>query len=132
MAVTATPIFPQTPVIGIAPLTTALTARTSLTTPWTGTVALCPVSTNGKRLDAITVKTSATSAAGIVFIWIMDGTTAHLFDEIIVNAVTGSATLPSDQTTKTYYNIMIPAAYSLRASTTITQNINVIAFGGDL
>lgn len=130
MATTATPIFPQTPLCEVAPLTTALTARTSLTTPWTGTVVLAAASTNGKRIDAITVKTSATSAAGTVFIWIMDGTTAHLFDEIIVNAVTGSATLPSDGTTKTYTNFVLPATYTLRASTTITQNVNVFCFSG--
>src|SRR3990167_7998376 len=96
MAVTATPIFAQSPVVGIATLTspTPITSRANITGT-TGLTQLTPTSTNGKRIDAITVKFKETSAAGSIFVFIYNATTSFLFDEFIVAAITASNTVAS-------------------------------------
>lgn len=136
MAITATPSFVQTPIVGVALVATAVTSRAKKSTPFTNFVELVPTSTNGKRINAITVKGAADTAAGYVFIWIYDGTDCYLFDEIAVSAATTSATVASFQTTKIYDTSSNPPfnlqpTYKLYATTTITQNVNVIAFGFD-
>ena len=132
MAANTSPIFPSSPVIGVASLTsaTAVTSRANITGT-TGLTSLTPVSTNGKRIDAITVKGKATTVASNVFIWISDGTTSYLFDEIDVTAVTAANTTDSFVLTKTYTNLVLPPAYRLFVSETVQTDVNVFAFGGD-
>lgn len=128
MANTFAPPFPQTPILGAASITTALTARTNITGT-TGLTLLVASQTNGFRLDAISIKASATSAAGQVFVWLYDGTTARLIDEILQTAITGSTTVASDYNIKQYQNFNVPTNTSLYVSGTITQNYNVTAYG---
>jgi hypothetical protein len=132
MAANTQPLFPVSPVVGIATLTsaTAVTSRANITGT-TGLVQLTPVSTNGKRIDAISVKGKATTVAAIVGVWIYNGTTSFLYDEIDVSAVVASTTVDSFSTTKTYANLVLPATYQLFISETAQTDLNVIAFGGD-
>lgn len=130
MAVTATSIFVQAPLQTSVLVTTAVTSRAKTTT-LTNFVAATAASTNGIRVDAITVKPAGTSAAGLIFIWIFDGTDCYLFDEIAVNAITPSNTAAADATTKIYNTsanppLQLPPTYRLYVTTTITQNVNVI------
>ena len=126
------PVFTQSPVVGIATLTspTAITSRANITGT-TGLTQLTPTSTNGKRVDAITVKGKGTSVAGIVFVWIYNGTTSYIFDEIDVTAITGSTTLDSFTLTKSYTTLVLPPTYQLFISISTVQDVNVFAFGGD-
>ncbi len=80
----------------------------------------------------------ATSVAGIVNLFIYDGTTYSLWQQIPINAVTSSTTavaFNSVTSTNNSPNVMpmiIPTGYSLRASTTIAQTgLKVIAYGGN-
>ena len=132
MAANAQPIFPNSPVIGIATLTsaTALTSRANVTGT-TGLTQLTPTSTNGKRVDSITVKGKATTVASNVFIWMYNGTTSFLFDEFDVTAVTAANTTDSFTLTRTYTNLVIPPTYQLYVSETVQTDVNVFAFGGD-
>jgi len=73
--------------------------------------------------------------AQTVLIWLLDGTTAWVIDEILVTAVTPSTTAAAFSTEKTYSNLVIPTGYSLYASTTVTTTssttaLQVTAFGG--
>jgi len=131
MAANTAPIFPLTPIVGIATLTTAtaVTARTNITGT-TGLTQLTATSTNGTRIDAITVKAKATSVAAIVSIWIYNGTTSFLFDEIDVTAVTAGNTTDSFELTQTYTNLVLPPTYQLFISETVQTDLNVFAFGG--
>jgi hypothetical protein len=129
MAMTYASPMVQTPIVGQASVTTALTTRTNITGT-TGLTALTAVSTNGTRIDAISIKATATSAAGLIWIWIYDGTTSRLMDELVCTAITGSATVAGDYNYKAYLNFNLPPTYQLYASTTITQNYNVFAYGG--
>src|SRR5574343_521640 len=132
MAASTDPIFPASPVIGIAKLVspTALTSRADITGT-TGLTALTPTSVNGKRIDRITLKAKETTVAGLIFIWIYDGTTSTLFDEITVTAVTPSTTLASFQDYVDYDRLVLPATHRLFVSSTIDQDLDIYAHGGD-
>lgn len=132
MAANTTPIFPNSPVAGIATFTsaTAVTTRTNRTGT-SGLIQLTPTSTNGKRVDRISVHSKATSAASIVFIWLYDGTTAFLIDEIPIAVVTASNTVPAFDVYNTYNNLILPSTYQLYVSQTVQTDCNVVAWGGD-
>ena len=146
MAVTSTPIFAQAPyaktltlVAQTACTTRAPTATASLA--GANITAFVPVSTNGLRIDSIQVNNCGTgistaNAANIVGIWLWDGTTAFLIQEILVTAVTPSTTAAAFTTTYTFpAPLVMPAAFALYASTTVTTTaagtaLQVTAFGG--
>lgn len=131
MAANTAPIFPASPVIGIATLTaaTAITARANIVGT-TGLTALTVASTNGRRVDSIRVKSKATSVASIVFIWLYDGTTSYLIDELDVSAVTASTTVDSFSVTRSYSDWVLPATHQLYVSETVQTDLNVFAMGG--
>lgn len=145
MAVTATPIFTQAPLVGIADLS-AVTACTTRAPTVTASLAaanifqLVNTTTNGCRIDKIRVKASSsafTSAtvAQTVTIWIWDGTTAYPLDEILVTALTPSTTVASYLAEINYSALNLPSTYKLYASTSVTTTANttaivVEAFGG--
>lgn len=131
MAVTATPIFAQAPIVGIATLTTAtaVTSRANITGT-TGLVQLTTTSTNGTRIDAITVKAKATSVASILCIWLYNGTTSFLVDELDISAITAGNTTDSFVLTKSYTTMILPPTYQLYVSETVQTDLNIFAFGG--
>jgi len=148
MAVTATPIFVQSPLIGYVDLTSAI-ANTNRAKVSTATITgasttyfqLLATSTNGVRIDSIQVNACPTAiagatVAGLVSIWIHDGTNAQIYTEIAITAVTPSATSAAFTTTLTLVNpLVLPSTYKLYASSTIalsgsTTALQVFAFGG--
>lgn len=134
MAMTPTPVLVQTPTIGRANLTspTALTTRTSIAGT-TGLTQLTPVSTNGKRLDAIRIMSKGTSLAGLLSVWLYDGTTSTLWDEIAISAITPSTTAVAFKAEALYstYGVVLPPAHQLFVSVTVQQDLAVTAHGGD-
>ena len=147
MAVTATPIFAQTPYAKSVTLAaqTACSTRAPTATASTAAaniIAFVPASTNGLRIDSIQVNACGTgistaNAANIVGIWIDDGTNAFLLTEILVTAVTPSASAVAAFTT-TYtptVPINLPALFVLKVSVGVTTTaagtaLQVTAFGG--
>ena len=138
MAMTNAAVFPQIPATEVATLTspTAITSRANIVGV-TGLVKLTdlPV-TNPKRVDAIVVKSKGTSLAGRLFIWLFDGTTSYLYDEIDLTAVTPSNTATSMAATKNYLaietqgSIQLKVTQQLYVSTTVAQDLNVFATSG--
>ena len=136
MTVTATPIFTQSPLCGIATFVTptAITSGANITGT-TGLTALIPTSTNGVRVDAISYEAAGTTAAALVYIWIYNGTTSYLFDTLIIPAVTPSTTVVNATATN-YYNganqkvLYLPPTFAVYVSTTISQNGTVFGFNG--
>lgn len=131
MAVTNTPIFAQSPIVGIATLATptAITSRANITGV-TGLTQLTATSTNGTRIDRISVKASATTVATNLFVWIYNGTTSYLFDEIDVTVVTATNTVDSFTIYKDYSYLSLPPTYQLYVSVSVQQNLNIFALGG--
>jgi len=134
MAANITPIFPVSPIVGIATLTaaTAITSRANITGT-TGLVQLTATSTNGTKIDAITVQAKGTTVANIIDIWIYNGTTSYLYAEISVSAITPSTTTVAFTSTTTFNNLVLPPTYQLYISEqvgTTSADFNIIAFGG--
>ena len=131
MPVTATPIFAQAPYMAC----TTLAAQTACTTRGPTATAnlaaaniiqIVPTSTNGLRIDSIQVNACSTAftsatAGNIVGIWVWDGTTAFLFTEILVTAVTPSTTVAGFTSTLTFANpLVLPSTFKLFASVSVT------------
>lgn len=123
------PQFAVTPRIGAVSVATAdssYTAPTNVGTLITGAAA-------GTRVAEVVVKCAATSAAALVRLFLYDGTTYWLFDEITVAAATGSSTVQQTRVSTTYNNLILPSAsWSLRVTTSISQVTHVTAFAADL
>ena len=134
MAANTSPIFPLTPIVGIATLTaaTAITSRANITGT-TGLVQLTATSTNGTKIDAITVTAKGTTVANILDIWMYNGTTSFLYAEVSISAVTPSTTVQAFTTTVPFNNLVLPPTYQLYISEqvgTTSADLNIIAFGG--
>ena len=123
------PAFAVTPRVGSVSISTAetsLTAPTNVGTLITGVAA-------GTRVSEIVVKMAATSAAAIVRVFLYDGSSYWLFDEIVVAAATSSNTGATTRVSTSYANLVLPSAsWSVRVSTSIAQATHVTALGADL
>ena len=126
--------YASTPKFGSATLTTA---DTSLTAPTTvGTIVTAGAS--GTRIDYIEIIGVATTVASLVNLFIYDGTTYILWQQVPVQVVTSSTTVPafaaylSSNSNSNIMPLTLPTGYSLRATTSITQTgVRVTAYGGD-
>ena len=92
---------------------------------------------SGSRIDAINIKATGNTIAGMVRLFIHDGSTARLMTEVPVVAITASNTSPSFEiqlntnTMTQTLPIILQTGYSLRASTQFANSFNIIAVGGD-
>lgn len=130
----STPAYAATPKVGIGQISTANTNRDG-----TGTIGtVFTAGSSGSRIDRVVIEATSTTTAGMVRLFIHNGTTAYLYDEIPVTAITPSGTVQAFQATReavskpTLYPLVLPTGYSLRASTNNAETFNVAAVGGDL
>ena len=124
------PIFSLTPVIGAVVISTANTNRDG--TGDLGTVITG--STNGTRITRITIQALETTTAGMIRLYIDIGATIHLWKEIAVTAITGSASVAEFVYVISLVGesaLVLPSGYILLASTHNAEDFNVIAEGGD-
>lgn len=123
------PAFAVTPRIGAVSIATA---DSSYTAPSNVGTLITGAST-GTRIAEIVVKNAATSSAAIVRIFLYDGSTYWLFDEVTVAAATGSSTVQQTRVSTTYNNLILPSAsWSVRVTTSVAQTTHVTALGADL
>lgn len=122
-----------TPKVGVGQVSAANTARDG-----SGTIAtIFTAGASGSRIDAINIKATGTTTAGMIRLFIHDGTNARLLTELPVTALTPSGTLPAweaqlnTNSMSQVLPIILPTGYSLRASTNNAETFNVIAIGGD-
>lgn len=131
MAVTSTPIFIQTPEMAIASLSSANTNRDGSG----DIVAVWTAGSDGSRIDHIDIQAIGTTTAGVIRLFIHDGSSNHLWREILVTATTPSTTVAvwsASVDCSVPANIcVLQTGYSLRASTHNAQNFRVMAWGGD-
>jgi hypothetical protein len=122
-----TPNFASTVRASAVVISTADTSRTAPTN--VGTVFTAGAS--GSRIDEVVVSATGTTTAGVVRLFIYNGTTYFLLQEILVSAITPSTTVAVFSYDATFNNLMLPSGSSLRATTNNAESFSVIAFGGD-
>jgi uncharacterized protein YeaO (DUF488 family) len=128
------PRFTSTPRIGIGSVSTANTNRDG-----TGTIVdvLSAVGiTNGTLVSEVVAKATGDPADSILTLFIHDGSSWHLFDEIdLADQAAASTTVTGYRVSTAYTNLVLPAGYKLGAAITVALTagvIKVIALGGDL
>jgi hypothetical protein len=124
------PVFAVTPRIGIAEVSVANANRDGTT----GTYADVIVgASTGTRIAEIVIQASVTTTAGMVRLFITNGVTTRMFDEVTVAAATVSATVKGTRVSTTYNNLILPdSSWKIIASTHNANAINVFALGADL
>lgn len=131
------PAYTATPNGGTPALLGA--AETSLTVPTTASVILTAGSA-GSIINEIIINAATTSlapaiVAGLVYVFLFDGATNHLFDTLSIPlpAATASSTVPPIHLSKLYTQA-IPTGWTVKASNSIAGNANllkVICLGGN-
>lgn len=128
----ADPSFASTPRLAVNDVSTANTARDG-----TGTIeTILTAGSNGTLVTSLTVIATDNLADGILTVFLHDGTTAWLFDEIDHDdGADASNTVSGYRTTRTYTNLVLPSGWSLRAACTVAPTggvYNVWCHGADL
>ena len=110
-------------------VTTAAVQVTTANTNRDGTGTIVTVLTaaaSGTRIDDIYMVATGTRTAGVIRLFVHDGTNARLLSETLVAAVTPSTTVQVWSNTLLSQAIVLKTGYSLRASTNNTETFNII------
>lgn len=114
--------YAATPKTAVAQVTTANTARDG-----TGTLAtVFTAGTSGSRIDDIAIIATGTTTAGMVRLFLHDGTNARLWREVAVSAITPSATVSPFSSLLGNLALVLQSGWSLRASTEKAETFNVL------
>jgi hypothetical protein len=119
--------YAATPAPALGQVSTANTARDG-----TGTIAtILTAGASGTRVDDINITAVGTTTAGMIRLFLHDGTNTRLYKEIPVSAITPSATVAAFTTTLGALSLVLKNGWSLRATThnAETFNINVTRAG---
>ena len=93
----------------------------------TGTiVSVFTAGSSGSRIDDIYIVATGTVTAGVVRLFISDGTNIRLWQEILVTATTPSTTVAVWSYTLLNQALVIPSGYSLQAATNNAETFNVL------
>lgn len=121
--------FTATPRIGIGQISAANTNRDG-----TGTIVdIITGVAAGTYIKRVTIKATGTTTAGMVRLYLHDGTNTRLIREVDVTALTPSATVKAFSFEIDYADgLILPSnSWVLRASTHNAETFNVIAEGAD-
>lgn len=125
------PAFAVTPRIGSVALTG--TAETSYTAPTSVANVIAGASTGTRIAEVIVQMTAAVSSATMVRLFLFNGTTYFLFDEVAIAAATGSQSVKQTRVVTAYNNLILPStSWQLRAACHTTNAGIVTALGADL
>lgn len=93
----------------------------------TGTIATVMTgATNGTRIDDIYIVATGTTTAGVVRLFISDGSNVRLWQEILVSAVTPSTTVQVWSYTLLNQALILESGWSLQASTNNAETFNIL------
>lgn len=123
--------FAATPRLAAIAIATANTARDG-----TGTVpTLITGVAAGTRIERVRITATATVTAGVVRVFLHDGTSFFLIEEVLITATTPSATVKTfvaDVMFADFRPLSLPSAsWSLRVSTHNAESFTVSAVGAD-
>lgn len=113
--------YAATPKTAVAQLSAANTNRDG-----TGTiVTVLTAGTAGSRVDDIVITATGTTTAGMIRLFLHDGTNARLFREVPVTAITPSGTVQAFTASLTNLALVLASGWSLRASTHNAEAFNI-------
>lgn len=93
----------------------------------TGTiVSVMTGATNGTRIDDIYIVATGTTTAGVVRLFISDGSNIRLWQEIIVPAITPSTSVPVFSASLLNQGLILENGWSLQASTNNAETFNIL------
>lgn len=119
--------YAATPTIGRGVLSAANSGRDG-----TGTVVnILTAATFGTRIDKITIKAASDTTTGMVRIFLFDGTSYSLYEEISIQATTVDPSTPSNKRVIPSMALDLPSGWSLRASTENAEILYVLAEGAN-
>lgn len=127
-----TPNFADIPLVGLGQISAANTNRDG-----TGTiVTIATAGASGSRIEEIVVQAAVTTTAGMVRLFLNDGTNTRLWREVPVTAATPSGTVAAFRAMVRNDDrpdlplLLLPTGWSLSAATNNAETFNVFAFGG--
>lgn len=128
----AAPAYAATPVAwtGLVPSVN----DTSWTAP-SHVTSLGSAGANGTKIVQVDVIPAGTVVAGLVNVFLYDGTTYHLHESVVISAYTSSTTAAPPKQAFTYDNLVLPNGWSLAVTTTVAGNeslVEVNAYGASL
>jgi len=92
----------------------------------TGTiVTVFTAGASGSRIDDIYITATGTATAGVVRLFLNDGTNTYLWKENLVTATTPSTTVAVFQTVLLNQALVLQSGWSLRASTNNGETFNI-------
>lgn len=115
--------YAATPRAALAVVSAANTNRDGTTGTY---VTVFTAGANGSRIDDIRINAANTVTAGVVRLFIHDGTNGRLFQEVMVTATTPSTTVQTFGTSLLNLGIVLPTGYSLRASTHNAETFHIL------
>jgi hypothetical protein len=107
-------------------VTTANTARDGTGTLGTTLITVLTAGASGTRIDDIYMVGTGTTTAGVIRLFVFDGTNTRLLSETLVTAITPSTTLPVWNNVLLNQGIVLKTGYALRATTNNTETFNII------
>lgn len=121
------PLFASVPYVGMAQIGTANTNRDGTTGTYATVSPGVPC-----RIDRIRIAATGSTTAGMIRIFLSDGTNVRLWREIPVVAITPSGTAPVYSISIPVEDLAIPSTWSIKLSTHNAETFNVFLHGGDL
>jgi len=119
--------YAATPKTAIVAISTANTARDG-----SGTIGTVMTSgASGSRVDALDIQATGTTTAGMIRLFVHNGTTAFLLTEVPVLANTPAAATPAwsaqlNSNNNVNFPLVLATGFSLRASTEKAETFNLI------
>jgi hypothetical protein len=132
MAANTEPVFVKTPICKVAAVSSANTNRDG-----TGTIVdILTAGADGARIEEIVAKATADPADSVLTIFIHNGTSYFLWDEMdLGNPAAASTTAEAYRVSRTYENLVLESGHKLAAAITVALTagvVNVWALGGSL
>ncbi len=127
----STPVFTGTPKAQVKLVSAANTNRDG-----SGTVVdLWTAGASGSRIENVAIRARGTTTAGVIRLYIYDGSTYFLIREYLVTAITPSTTVKVFEASENFSLLsnclVLQTGYKLAASTHNAENFNLIVMGGD-
>lgn len=114
---------------------TAIPATANTARDGSGTlVTILTAGASGTRVERIKIKATGTTTAGMIRIFLHNGTSAFLLDEYTVTAATPSATVKTWEIDQLYADtdpISLPTGWTVKATTHNAEAFHASVIAGD-